>query len=132
MGIDGLTPADRFFGRGDQVLARIDAISRQRQGAAALVAPPGAPVEEVLDARSSRLCSRALGPFGTILDGLVRRGRPARKPPGDTEELKLTGALLSVTTALLAGMSCARPGLRELVVGAWLRLQREAPALRQQ
>jgi len=52
MGIDGLTPADRYFGRGDEVLARIDAISRHRQGAAALLAPPGGPVEELLGARS--------------------------------------------------------------------------------
>ncbi len=46
MGIDGLTPADRFFGRADQVLARIDAISRGRQGST-----PGTPdgaIEEVL------------------------------------------------------------------------------------
>ena len=33
MGIDGLTPADRFFGRADRVLAAINAISRQRQSA---------------------------------------------------------------------------------------------------
>ena len=32
MGIDGLTPADRYFGRADKVLDRIDAISRKRQG----------------------------------------------------------------------------------------------------
>jgi transposase InsO family protein len=32
MGIDGLTPADRFFGRADHVLALVDAISRRRQG----------------------------------------------------------------------------------------------------
>lgn len=32
MGIDGLTPADRFFGRADRVLAQVDAISRRRQG----------------------------------------------------------------------------------------------------
>jgi RNA-directed DNA polymerase len=32
MGIDGLTPADRFFGRADRVLDLIDAISRKRQG----------------------------------------------------------------------------------------------------
>ncbi|MGA7119144.1 MAG: hypothetical protein WBY94_03555 [Polyangiaceae bacterium] len=29
-GIDGLAPADRFFGRADQIMARIDAISRGR------------------------------------------------------------------------------------------------------
>ena len=33
MGIDGLTPADRFMGRADRVLAEVDAISRKRQGA---------------------------------------------------------------------------------------------------
>jgi transposase InsO family protein len=35
MGIDGLTPADRFFGRADQVLAQINALSRHRQGVSA-------------------------------------------------------------------------------------------------
>ncbi len=48
MGIDGLTPADRYFGRGDQVLAAINAASRQRQGAIAQRLAAGAPVEEVL------------------------------------------------------------------------------------
>ena len=47
LGIDGLTPADRYFGRADQVLARIDALSRHRQGASAWIAGPGAPIEEV-------------------------------------------------------------------------------------
>jgi transposase InsO family protein len=47
MGIDGLTPADRFFGRWDEVRAAIDAQSRKRQGASALTA--GLPMtEEVL------------------------------------------------------------------------------------
>jgi transposase InsO family protein len=32
MGIDGLTPADRYFGRADRVLDAINAISRKRQG----------------------------------------------------------------------------------------------------
>lgn len=50
MGIDGLTPADRFFGRADQVLARVDALSRGRNGALAQTAGPGAPVEETLAA----------------------------------------------------------------------------------
>jgi transposase InsO family protein len=47
MGIDGLTPADRFFGRADRVLAAVDALSRGRQGALSLVAPAGAPLEEL-------------------------------------------------------------------------------------
>jgi len=33
MGIDGLVPADRFFGRAEEVLAHVQAASRRRQGA---------------------------------------------------------------------------------------------------
>ncbi|MBW2464218.1 MAG: transposase family protein [Deltaproteobacteria bacterium] len=47
MGIDGLTPADRFFARADRVLAAIDAISRQRQGSLALLGEQGASLEEM-------------------------------------------------------------------------------------
>ena len=47
MGIDGLTPADRFFGRGDRVLAAIDAISRRRQGSLALLESSGIAIEEL-------------------------------------------------------------------------------------
>lgn len=52
MGIDGLTPADRFFGRADRVLDAIDAISRGRQGAAANRLAAGAPFEEALGIRT--------------------------------------------------------------------------------
>lgn len=51
MGIDGLTPADRFFGRADKVLAAVDAISRRRQGALERVGGPGCAIEETLSAR---------------------------------------------------------------------------------
>jgi putative transposase len=51
MGIDGLTPADRYFGRADRVLAQLDAISRQRNGAREQTARPGAAVEEIGSAR---------------------------------------------------------------------------------
>jgi transposase InsO family protein len=47
LGIDGLTPADRFFGRADKVLAAINAISRKRQGAQALLDRPGGMIEEL-------------------------------------------------------------------------------------
>ena len=52
MGIDGLTPADRFFGRADRVLAAIDAVSRRRQGALALLTRQGDPVEELSGPRT--------------------------------------------------------------------------------
>jgi putative transposase len=48
MGIDGLTPADRFFGRGAEVLACIDALSRKRQAALERLAPAGLGSEENL------------------------------------------------------------------------------------
>ena len=51
MGIDGLTPADRFFGRADRVLAQINALSRHRQGVAAASVPVGAAIEELASER---------------------------------------------------------------------------------
>ena len=47
MGIDGLTPADRFMGRADRVLAEVDAISRKRQGALTMTQTSAATVEEM-------------------------------------------------------------------------------------
>ena len=47
MGIDGLTPADRFFGRADRVLAHINALSRHRQGVLAHSSPSGSAIEEL-------------------------------------------------------------------------------------
>lgn len=47
MGIDGLTPADRFFGRADRVLDRINALSRHRQGVLAQSSPSGGVIEEL-------------------------------------------------------------------------------------
>jgi transposase InsO family protein len=50
MGIDGLTPADRFFGRQAEVLANMEAVSRRRQGLALFSRSPGDPfvTEELL------------------------------------------------------------------------------------
>jgi len=52
MGIDGLTPADRFFGRADKVLAAIDAVSRKRQGSLALLGEGDGALEELGGARA--------------------------------------------------------------------------------
>ena len=51
MGIDGLTPADRFMGRADRVLEAVQAISRRRQGAEALLSPLGQCTEELSSER---------------------------------------------------------------------------------
>jgi transposase InsO family protein len=40
MGIDGLTPADRFHGRWEEVKALVEAASRKRQGVAAFLSGP--------------------------------------------------------------------------------------------
>lgn len=52
LGIDGLTPADRFFGRADRVLAAVDALSRRRQGSLAQLVHQGDPLEELSGPRA--------------------------------------------------------------------------------
>jgi len=52
MGIDGLTPADRFFGRAERVRAAIEARIRQRTAAPE---PAGAPVEEAASGSSTEV-----------------------------------------------------------------------------
>jgi len=47
MALDGLTPADRYFGRADRVLDVINALSRKRQGMHAHISPDGAAIEEL-------------------------------------------------------------------------------------
>jgi putative transposase len=46
MGIDGLTPADRYFGRADRILAQVDAVSRRRNVASGMMVGSGGPIEE--------------------------------------------------------------------------------------
>lgn len=50
MGIDGLVPADRYFGLHRRVLDEVQARSRKRAAATQLDAPLGGPVEEVGEA----------------------------------------------------------------------------------
>jgi len=51
MGIDGLVPADRYFGLQGRVLAEVQARSRGRQSAAGSSGRIGGPLEELGDAR---------------------------------------------------------------------------------
>lgn len=80
--------------------------------------------------RISRLCSRILGPWQTALDGLCRRGRPAHQATQD-DQVTLLQALLTVATTVLGQVNLSRPALRDLLVGAWLRLKIEVPQLTQ-
>ena len=50
MGIDGLTPADRYFGQQGRVLAEVQARSRKRQSAACASGRIDGPMEELGDA----------------------------------------------------------------------------------
>jgi transposase InsO family protein len=65
MGIDGLCPADRYYGIADRVLATMNAISRKRQSA---LMPQGQQIEELATLKSGspmevlRLC---------IVDGIM-------------------------------------------------------------
>ena len=68
MGIDGLTPADRFFGRADRVLESINAISRRRNSAPERQAPAGAPFEELAEQRSGPTEALRL----VIVDGQIQ------------------------------------------------------------
>lgn len=47
MALDGLTPADRFFGRADRMLELLNALSRRRQGLSLRHVPDGAAIEEL-------------------------------------------------------------------------------------
>jgi hypothetical protein len=79
--------------------------------------------------RVSRLASRVARPFADIVDTFTRRGRPARIDDPLRAELVTLRALLTVATAALALVPPRRPSVGALLVGAWLRLSTELPAL---
>ena len=77
--------------------------------------------------RVSRLVTRAIAAFETVLLKLTRRGRPPRDRDADGlhVELVLGRALLAVTTAIVAQASFRGNAIRELIVGAWQRLAKK-------
>jgi transposase InsO family protein len=93
-------------------------------------------VEQLNAERVSRLCARVLPAFESTLGALTRIGRPPRAaaPPGahdPAQELAITRSLLAVATSLLAHVSLRARTVRPLILGAWLRLSAELPALTQ-
>ncbi len=90
--------------------------------------------EQLSAERVSRLCARALGGFEHLVATLSRIGRPPADPAGDrvqAQESAIRSALLDVARTILAHVSLRSGAVRALVVGAWLRLSREHPALTQ-
>ena len=73
--------------------------------------------------RLSRLCSRAIALFETVVDTLTRRGRPKNTERHSDAELLQLRALLDVATSILRAIPLRGKKIRALLVGAWLRLQ---------
>ena len=77
--------------------------------------------------RLSRLVTRAIAPFGALLEAWTSRGRP----PADREahparlELERANALLQVASSLLATVKLGRRQTREHIVAAYRRLHNE-------
>lgn len=95
------------------------------------VSVSGAAAEQGVSAqRLSRLCSGAIGMFEQVLQKLVRRGRP---PLGGQDvqdtELAIVTSLLSVARQVLVQVPLRKPAVRQLLVGAYLRLKAELPSL---
>ncbi|KAF0170054.1 MAG: hypothetical protein FD161_4809 [Limisphaerales bacterium] len=82
--------------------------------------------EDVGAERLSRIIARALTVFEPLLQRLTQRGRPPADRGKEVEaELRLTQALLAVASAILGRIRLRRPMVRELIVGAWLRLSKD-------
>lgn len=93
-----------------------------------------AAAENISAQRLSRLCSRAIGLFEGIVQQLVRRGRPPLGTQAENtqgQELAIVTALLGVARQILAQVPLRKPAVRQLVVGAYLRLKTEQPSLSQ-
>ncbi len=95
-----------------------------------------AQTEKLNAQRLSRLCARALPAFESTLGALTRLGRPPRSaaPPGApdiAQELAIARSLLTVATSILDHVSLRARAVRPLILGAWLRLSTQHPALTQ-
>ena len=89
--------------------------------------------EQVSAQRVSRLCSRTLPQFESVVAESARIGRPPGGPAqrAVTEQAAIAIALLDVTTSMLAKIAPRGPQVRTLVLGSWLRLKQQFPSLTQ-
>ncbi len=83
--------------------------------------------------RLSRVSSRVIAGFETVLKAATRIGRPTGDHLGETNETELavTRALLGVAQSILAHVPLRKTAVHALVVGSWLRLHEEHPQLTQ-
>jgi hypothetical protein len=86
--------------------------------------------------RLSRLCSRALPAFESTLGALTRIGRPPRSAAQEgahdtAQELAIARSLLTLATSILDHVSLRSRAVRPLILGAWLRVSAQHPALTQ-
>jgi hypothetical protein len=84
--------------------------------------------------RVARLATRVLHGLEALIATMTRRGRPPAAPQAEpaVTNAAITTALLALATDLLAHLRWRGSALRALVVGAYLRLQEQHPALTQQ
>jgi hypothetical protein len=84
--------------------------------------------------RVARLATRVRPDLEALVATMTRRGRPPAAPQVEpaVTNAAITTALLALATDLLAHLRWRGSALRALVVGAYLRLQEQHPALTQQ
>ena len=107
------------------VLVALAVVHRLRPAWVAIEISEAARAEGHGPERISRLCSLAVGPFEQALALLTRIGRPPRDREDDGAEIAVTRALLEIATAILRHVPLRHPGIRDLVVGAFRRLDAE-------
>ena len=92
-----------------------------------------ATAEGIKPQRLSRITSRALSGFEAVVQTLTKLGRPIEDHSRAKAafELVLTRALLGVATRILLRVPLRNDAMRALIVGAWLRLRDQHPALKQ-
>lgn len=80
--------------------------------------------------RLSRLATRCIGAFESVLASLTRIGRPSVDRAGtwQASESALLDALLEVASAILHQVSFRRAAFRDIVVGSFERLVVQHPS----